>query len=208
MLVLAVIVSRLMVSSAPSSSRSSLAVAEDALVVRLRRGEAAALGDAYDAHHEAIRRYARQILGDDAAAEDAVHDVFVALPAAIRRFEGRSSLKTFLFSITTNVARHARRSTARRLGAYERLHEEPRAHGESLDEESERRALAAMMERMLAKLPIEQRMVVVLCVVEEHTSVEVAEIMGVPEGTVRTRLFHARKRMRELMGELAEEMSR
>ncbi|MBN8615265.1 MAG: RNA polymerase sigma factor [Deltaproteobacteria bacterium] len=201
MLVLSVIVSRLMVTSGSSSSRSSVGLAEDGLVARLRRGEPEALGDAYDLHHEAVRRYARQILGDEAAAEDAVHDAFVELPRAIQRFEGRSSLKTFLFAITTNVARHARRATARRLGAYERLHEEPRLEGESLDDESERRALAAVMERLLSKLPIEQRMVVVLCVVEEHTSTEVAEIMGVPEGTVRTRLFHARKKMRELLGD-------
>ncbi len=201
MLFFSVIVSRLMVASTPESSRASARAAEASLVARLRQGDLDALGEAYDAHHEAVRRFARQILGDGAAAEDAVHDVFVELPRAIRRFEERSSLKTFLFSITTNVARHARRATARRLGAYERLHEEPRPSGESPDEERERRALAAVMERILAKLPIEQRMVVVLCVIEEHTSTEVAEIMNVPEGTVRTRLFHARRKLRELVAQ-------
>lgn len=198
---LAVIVSRLMVPPAPQTLPIALRSTEQALIARLRAGEVAALGEAYDTHHEAVRRYARQVLGDDATAEDVVHDVFVALPRAILRFQGRSSLKTFLFSITTNVVRHARRATARRLGAYERLHEEPRSEGETPDEERERRALAHMMERMLARLPIDQRMVVVLCIVEEHTSSEVAEIMDVPEGTVRTRLFHARKKLREWVGE-------
>ncbi len=201
MLPLAVLASLMSATSAPEQSRASARTAEDVLVARLRRGDALALGETYDAHHLAVRRYARQILGDDASAEDAVHDVFVALPSAIRRFEGRSSLRTFLFAIATNMARHSRRATARRLGAYERLHEEPRGAQASLDEESERRAMAELMERMLAKLPMEQRLVVVLCVIEEHTSVEVAEIVGVPEGTVRTRLFHARKRLRDLVGE-------
>ena len=105
----------------PTVERASV---EDLLVRRLQQGDARALGDAYDAHHEAVRAFGRRLLGDDAAAEDLVHDVFVSLPGVIRRFEGRSALRTFLLSIAVNHARHARRSIARRLGAYERLHEE------------------------------------------------------------------------------------
>ena len=93
----------------------------------------------------------------------------------------------------------AKRATARRLGALERLHAEPRDSTPDLEAAEERRQLAETMRRLLDALPMEQRVAVVLCVVEERTSVEASEIMGVPEATVRTRLFHARRKMREML---------
>ena len=181
------------------SARATAISSEDALVERLQRGDADALGQAYDLHHEAVRAFSRRLLGDDAAAEDLVHDVFVALPGLVKRFEGRSSLRTYLISIAVNHARHARRSVARRLGALERLHAEPRESVEDLEDAEERRQLAETMRRLLDALPMDQRVAVVLCVVEERTSGEAAEIVGVPEATVRTRLFHARRKMREML---------
>src|SRR4051812_11570378 len=106
---------------------SSMATPLTSLVGRLRAGDAAALGEAYDAHHEAVRAFGLRLLRDRDAAEDLVHDVFVTLPSAVRRFEERSSFRTFLLSIAVNHARHQKRATARRLGALERLHEEPRS---------------------------------------------------------------------------------
>ena len=173
--------------------------AEEQLVRRLASGDAAALGDAYDAHHVAVRAFARRLLGDPAAAEDLVHDVFVALPSVIRRFQGRSTLRTFILSVAVNHSRHARRSTARRLGAYERLHAEPRDGSGDPEQENERRALAELLARMLDRLPMDQRVAVVLCIVEERTAGEAAEIAGVPEATMRTRLFYARKKLREML---------
>ena len=54
------------------------------------------------------------------------------------------------------------------------------------------------------KVSIEQRIAIVLCVIEERTSVEAAQIVGVPEATIRTRVFHGRKRMRELLARETE----
>ena len=54
--------------------------------------------------------------------------------------------------------------------------------------------------RAMDELPIEQRTALVLCDLEDHTSTEAAAILGVPEGTVRTRLFHARRKLREALG--------
>lgn len=171
---------------------------EPELVTRVVRGEAAALGALYDAHHHVVRAFARRLTGSDAAAEDLVHDVFVALPSALRGFEGRSSLRTFLLSVAVNHARNARRATARRLSAMERMHAEPdHRHTETPEEERERRELAEMLSRLLDELPMDQRVVVVLCVIEERTSTEAAEIVGVPEATIRTRLFYARRKLRE-----------
>ena len=124
--------------------------------------------------------------------------VDVALPDAAKRFEGRSSLRTFILSVAVNHARNARRATARRLGALERLHVEPRTESETPEELEERRRLAELLARLLDELPLDQRVAVVLCMIEERTSVEAAEIAGVPEATIRTRLFHARRKLREM----------
>lgn len=59
-----------------------------------------------------------------------------------------------------------------------------------------RKELALALERALDSLPLDQRVAFVLCEVEERSSREVAEIVGAPEGTVRTRLFHAKKKLR------------
>lgn len=172
---------------------------EPELVEGLVRGDADALGCAYDAHHEAVRAFCRRLVGSPDLAEDLVHDVFVALPRAMRGFEGRSALRTFILSVAVNHARNARRATARRLSAMERLHEEPKRGAETPEEHDERRRLAEMLSRLLDELSMEHRVAVVLCIVEERTSTEAAEIVGVPEATIRTRLFHARKKLREML---------
>ena len=170
---------------------------EGELARRVARGDVVALGQAYDAHHHAVRAFARRLTGSEAAAEDLVHDVFVALPNAARGFEGRSALRTFILSVAVNHARNARRATARRLTAMERLHDEPKGEVESPEALDERRQLAELLSKLLDELPMDQRVAVVLCIIEERTSVEAAEIAGVPEATMRTRLFHARRKLRE-----------
>ena len=179
------------------SSRAPVIMEEQRLIQRLARNETEALGEAYDLHHAPVRAFARRLLGSEAAAEDLVHDVFLQLPKVIGRFEGRSTLRTFLLSIAVNLSRNVRRARLRRDDALERLHLEPRSANESPEELEDRRRLAMILARLLDELPMEQRVAVVLCVIEERTSVEAAEIAGVPETTVRTRLFHARRKLRE-----------
>ena len=167
------------------------------LVERLRRGETAAVAEIYDRHHQAVFAFARRLVGDAEAARDLVHDVFVALPKAARSFRGDSSITTFLLAIAINHARRHVRAAARRRKAFERFGQEPRNDIAMPDETSYRRTLAEELTRALDLLPLDQRVAFVLCEVEERTSPEVAAIVGVPEGTVRTRLFHAKRKLRE-----------
>lgn len=183
--------------AARTGTRASVSLDEQRLIDRLARNEAAALGEAYDLHHGPVRAFGRRLLGSETAAEDLVHDVFLQLPKVIGRFEGRSSLRTFLLSIAVNLSRNVRRARFRQGDALERMHLEPRSSHETLEELEDRRRLAALLARLLDELPMEQRVAMVLCVIEERTSGEAAEIAGVPEATVRTRLFHARRKLRE-----------
>jgi RNA polymerase sigma-70 factor (ECF subfamily) len=169
------------------------------LLDRLRAGDAHAIGVAYDEHHAAVRAFARRLLGDPSVAEDLVHDVFVSLPRAISGFRGESSLRTFLISIAVNRSRHFVRAATRQRSALERMAREPRPETEDPEQHLRRRQLAEALSRALDTLPLDQRVVFVLCEVEQRSSHEVAAIVAAPEGTVRTRLFHARRKLRDCL---------
>jgi RNA polymerase sigma-70 factor (ECF subfamily) len=170
---------------------------ERAALERLRRGDPDALGAAYDRHHVALRAFARRLVGDQSAAEDLVQEVFVTLPSAIHRLTDASALGSFLISIAINHARHHLRAAARRRSALERLGREERVGPSHPDDLAARGELATALVRALDRLPLEQRVAFVLLEVEERSSSDAAAIVGVPEATMRTRLFHARRRLRE-----------
>ena len=170
---------------------------DDSLVARVRRGDTAAVAQLYERYHHHVRGFARRLLGDAASAEDLVHDVFVALPRAASTYRAQAPLAVFLLSIAVNHSRTHLRGSMRRRRALDRFELEPRPSPVGPDDAVERRELAAALLRALDTLPDEQRVAFVLCEVEERTSVEAASILEVPEGTVRTRLFHARRKLRE-----------
>lgn len=176
---------------------TSRIAAQDMLVERLQEGDVSALGELYDQHAPALLAFARRLVGDGDAAKDLVHEVFMTVPTAIQRFEGNASLRTFLVSIAVNHARHHVRSAARRRAAGDRLAREPLASSGTPEQTLTRERLAQALSSALDALPLDQRVAFVLCEVEERTSREVGEIVGAPEATVRTRLFHAKKKLRE-----------
>ena len=178
-----------------------IANAPDDLVERLRAGDRDAVEETYVAHHAAIRGFARRLVGDTATAEDLVHETFLALPKAIRRFRGDSPLRAFLIGVAVNHARRHIRAATRRRRATERLAERDALLPKTVDADVElqRKRLAEKLWIALDELPLDQRVVFVLCEAEQRTSVEVAGIVGAPEGTVRTRLFHAKRKLREAL---------
>jgi RNA polymerase sigma-70 factor (ECF subfamily) len=165
----------------------------------LRRGDPRAVAEAYDEHHAAVRAFAQRLLGDPSVAEDLVHDVFVRLPKAISRFRGDSTLRTFLVSIAVNRARHFVRAASRQRAAMERMSHERPAPIEDPEQQVGRRELACALSRALEALPLDQRVAFVLCEVEQRGCAEAGAIMDVPEGTVKSRLFHARRKLREAL---------
>jgi RNA polymerase sigma-70 factor (ECF subfamily) len=174
--------------------------ASSGLVERLRGGDSSALEMLYRQHHEAVRAFARRLLGHPEVAEDLVHDVFLGAPAAFRQYRGESTLRTFLISVAVNKAKHHVRAASRRRSMLERFAIEPGKAGEvAPDEAMQRRQMAHELQRALERLPLEERVVVVLCEVEERTSGEVAAIVSAPEATVRTRLFRAKRKLRALL---------
>ncbi|WP_394823931.1 RNA polymerase sigma factor [Pendulispora albinea] len=168
-------------------------------VARLKRGEPSALADVYMRYHARLRAFAYRFLGDDSVAEDLVHDVFVALPASIARFRGEGSLEGLLFSIAVNCSRHHVRSAIRRRSAMSKLAVIPQKDSDDPERDTSRRELASILQHALDQLSHDHRATFVLSEVEGRPAAEVATILGTAEATVRTRVFYAKRKLRELL---------
>ncbi len=172
-----------------------------AWLAALEAGDDAALTRLYREHHAPVRALVRRLMSRSGDVEDVVHDVFVAAPAAFKNYRGQGSVRSFVFSIAVNQVRHQLRASGRRRAWIDRfrLSAAPPPSPLTPEAESAQRELKDRLSRALATLSFEHRSAVVLCEVEEMTSVEAASVLGVPEATVRTRLHHAKKKLRELL---------
>jgi RNA polymerase sigma-70 factor (ECF subfamily) len=156
----------------------------------------------YDLHHHRVRRLARRLLGDDGAAEDVVQEVFVALPKALRAYRGDAAVLSFLLGVTVKKARGHMRLAMRRRHLLDRYAMETPAGPRDPEQDMARKELALALTRAMDSLSAAHREVFVLCEVEGIAKVVVATVLEIPESTVRTRLFHARSRLRAVLGEV------
>lgn len=166
--------------------------------LRLASGDRDALRLCYRQHHIAVRAFASRLLGDRDAAEDLVHDAFVALPRAMRKFRSDCSLEGYLIGIAANLARRHLRSSKRRRAAVDRLAAEPHRSVVAPDQAAADAQLVDRLMRALDELPDKHRVAFVLCQLEERDASEVAGILGVPASTVRARVRAARRRLQAL----------
>jgi RNA polymerase sigma-70 factor, ECF subfamily len=157
------------------------------------------IAELYREHHEHVRAFARRLLRDEASAEDLVQETFLALPTALRSYRGDSPLRSFVIGVAANHARHQVRSATRRRAAHERSANDDVAPPSTPHDRAERRELAESLTRALDQLPPDQRDALVLCEVEEHSAAEAAKIVGAKEATIRTRVFHAKKKLRAIL---------
>ncbi len=163
----------------------------------LRRGDAEALAAVYREHAGGLLRTLRGFLGEEAEAEDVLHDVFVGLPEALRRYEDRGVFGAWLRRVALRVALQRLRTRRRRgeVGLGPTVAPSARAEAEALP-------ARLLVEQALATLPEGLRTVVVLRELEGWTHREIAEFLGIREGAVMTRHCRAMKRLRrELEGE-------
>lgn len=170
------------------------------VVLRAANGEPDAIVTLYRAHQHRVRAFARRVLGDEGAADDLVHELFLALPKLLAGYRGESSLGSFLIGVAARRAKHHVRAALRRRLAESRAGDEPPPSSPTPERELQRRELAERLAVALAGLPLEQRIAFVMCEVEEHTSVEVAALLGERDGTIRGRLHLAKKKLREALG--------
>jgi RNA polymerase sigma-70 factor, ECF subfamily len=142
---------------------------------------------------------ASRILGDPASAEEAVQDAFLKAYRGIASFRGDAAFGTWFYRIVYNCClTRTRRIAPDRISLEEAEMEEPVSEGPAADELMEARENSELVDQILGKLPRQWRSVVTLYYMDELRYEEIAEILGVPLGTVKTHLFRARTRMKKL----------
>src|SRR5216110_2559134 len=169
---------------------------EAALVARVRAGDRAAFGVLAERYAGVARRVARAVLGDPDDADDAAQDALLSALVKLAQYDPRRPFGPWLLRIVANAATDRRRRRKVR-----RLEPALVAGGRRPDAATEQRALSERLRRALAELSERRRMAVVLFDVEGYSHAEIAGILGIPEGTVRSEVFHARRRLRVLRSE-------
>ncbi len=179
----------------------SPARAEDmALVERCRRGDLAAFDELYRAHAGKLFSVACRMLGNQTDAEDLLQEIFLTAHRKLDGFRGESALGTWLYRLATNhCLDYLRSRTARTNQLNDPLDDEP-GHFQAGKSGLAEQTVAKMdLERALARLPEGCRAAFVLHDVQGLEHREVAQALGIAEGTSKSQVHKARQRLRALL---------
>ena len=196
----------------PAEALAGGASLEHGLVEQCRRGDAQAFARLVALHEGMVFNLAARLLGDPEEARDAAQEVFLQVYRNVGRFEGRSTLKTWIYRMVVNHCRNRQRWWRRRRkdrscpidamtpAEEARLAEQgPRREGP--DERLERRERARAVQSALLRLSFEHRAVLLLREVEGLSCEEIAGTLALPQGTVKSRLSRARDALRGALGD-------
>lgn len=186
--------------------RARSSAAERSLAHRLRLGDDAALGELYDQHAGFVFGLALRVIGDKQVAEDITQDVFVSFWADPNRYDpDRGTLRAFLGTVTHRRAVDViRREEARRRRETKTSLEPP--YATAVDDTAVRTMTSETVRAAVAQLPAAQREALELAYFHGHTYRQVAEVLGIPEGTAKSRLRLGLQRIAELLHpELSEQ---
>lgn len=172
-----------------------------ALVARMAAGDRDALATLYHAYYPRLYRFVLRVLARSDAVEDVVNETMLAVWQQAAVFREASRVGTWIYGI---AYRRALKALAREKRPVATLEPVPVAEPPEMSGIEVRRAAVA---RAIASLPPDQRAVVELTFACGHSYGEIAAILGCPEGTVKSRMFHARAKLRPLLRTLLEEGS-
>jgi RNA polymerase sigma-70 factor (ECF subfamily) len=176
---------------------------DETLVAQIREGSERAFNLLIDRHQQAVRGFLRRLLANAADADDIAQETFLAAWEGAARYQGGSSVRSWLCAIAWRKAKTAQRSWFRSR-ARETDYEAERAR-EGGDEAPVEDRLA--VKAALLALPIEQRAAVALCLAEGFSHSEAAEALGAPLGTVKSHVTRGRARLLEALSEIPEAVS-
>lgn len=196
-----------MLENGPRSRRKAEEVllddSEDELLESCRRGDVPAFEKLYELHGARMKSIARNLLGRDTDAEDAVQETFLKVYRGAASFRGSAALSTWIYRILVNTCYDALRRRRRRS---EDPLEPPapessgdRAEGTPIPAPATDHPLRLAIEQSLTKLAPRQRTVFLLSAVEGFSHREIAQVLDVSEGASRTLLFEAKRRLQELL---------
>jgi RNA polymerase sigma-70 factor, ECF subfamily len=186
--------------SAQPGGRSAPRTDEMALVERCRRGDLGAFEELYQAHAGRLFSVACRILGNPSDAEEVLQEIFLSAHRKLDGFRGDSALGTWLYRLATNQCLDYLRSRGARMNQVtDTLDDAPVAAGAAVRGLAEQTVTRMDLERALARLPDGCRAAFVLHDVEGLEHREVAEALGIAEGTSKSQVHKARQRLRALL---------
>jgi RNA polymerase sigma-70 factor (ECF subfamily) len=177
---------------------SMQASSDDVLIVRIAGGDRLAMQVLYARHHVRVYRFVLRLVRNEATAEDLISEVFLDVWRQANRFEGRAAVTTWLLSI----ARFKALSAMRRRPEEELDEAQAEAivdEGDDPEVIAQKKDKSDALRQCLTALSAEHREVIDLVYYHEKSVEEVAAIVGIPEATVKTRMFYARKKLSELL---------
>jgi RNA polymerase sigma-70 factor (ECF subfamily) len=184
--------------TSPSPVRESVPRTPDPDILRqVAGGEIGALGELYDRYQEPIRRFLARATSDAEDVDDLVHATFLAAAKSAGRYDGRPSCRAWLIGIAAQLLRRRRQSFGRFLAVLSSL------RGVRATATDPRPALQARsdVERALVRISAAKRITLLMAEVEGLSCAEIAAALGVPIGTVWTRLHAARRELRRALEE-------
>ena len=168
------------------------------LAGRAQSGDREAFGELIRRHQAAVRRACRAVTGNEHDADDAAQDAFLSALDRIETYDPTRPFGPWLMRIATNAGIDLlRRRAVRKV---ELLDESLAAASQSPARDAEQAELRQRLAAALAALPERQRVAIALFDLEGYPHAEIAEVLGIPEGTVRSDVFHARRKLRESLG--------
>jgi RNA polymerase sigma-70 factor (ECF subfamily) len=174
---------------------------ELALVERCRGGDLAAFETIYRTHAGRLYSVACRVLGNPTDAEDLLQEIFLAAHRKLETFRGESALGTWLYRLAMNLCLDHLRSRATRSGQVTDALDDEHGLDDSGSRRLAERTVARMdLERAMAQLPEGCRTAFVLHDVEGLEHREIAEILGIAEGTSKSQVHKARMRLRTMLG--------
>jgi RNA polymerase sigma-70 factor, ECF subfamily len=185
------------IGGAPPDRRDELA-----LVERCRQGDLAAFEEVYRTHAGRLYSVACRLVGNPADAEDLLQDIFLAAHRKLDSFRGDSALGTWLYRLATNLCLdHLRSRAVRTSQLTDTLDDEPGLSDATSRGLADRTVARMDLERALTKLPEGCRAAFVLHDIEGLEHREVADVLGIAEGTSKSQVHKARLRLRALLSE-------
>jgi RNA polymerase sigma-70 factor (ECF subfamily) len=174
---------------------------ERSLIGRVAVGDVEAFKALHGAYQRRLFAYSMKMLDDAGAAEELCNDVLLDVWRQAGQFKGRSKLSTWVFGIAHNKALNALRSRAR-VTDVSLEHVAAKADARpGPEDDAERRDTRERLAVALTRLSREHREVVELTFYHGFSYEEIAQIVKCPVGTVKTRMFHAKQKLREWLGE-------
>jgi RNA polymerase sigma-70 factor (ECF subfamily) len=173
---------------------------DEVLIARIAGGDRVAMHALFSRHHVRVYRFVLRLVRNEATAEDLISEVFLDVWRQAGKFEGRSAVSTWMLSI----ARFKALSVLRRKHEEElddEMAERIEDHSDDPEVALAKRDKGAVLRACLSELSVEHREVIDLVYYHEKSVQEVAGITGIPEATVKTRMFYARKKLSELLKE-------